>query len=278
MQTLRRMLGTLIACALTAGGCSDHQNVGEIRMDDASLKRDLDLIAGHRIFFGHQSVGVDIVQGLMDLKTGTGASGLTLVTLGQAEVPDGPYFADALVGRNSEPDSKCDMFGNVVGTLAADSLDVALMKFCYVDIKGHTDVQAMFRYYETTMDDLVQKYPRTTFVHVTVPVTERTSWWRRTAKQVLGREDEWDIASLKRSEFNAMLLKRYQGEPVFDLAAIESTYPDGTRSKFESDGKEALTLVSAYTRDGGHLNEHGRKLVARELVRTLAEIIRKRSA
>lgn len=277
MHVFWKLLGMAATVAGVAGGCSDYRQEVDPRMDDASLTKDLALIAEHHIFFGHQSVGMDIMQGIRDLKAARGISGLRIVSLDRDSVTGGPFFAEALVGRNSEPDSKCDMFENVVGMLAADSLDIALMKFCYVDIKKHTDVKEVFRYYEATMEDLQRKYPRIVFVHVTVPVTERNIWWRRMVKQILGREEEWDLASIKSSEFNRMLLKRFQEEPIFDLAAVESTYPDGTRSMFEAEGKVAYTMVSAYTRDGGHLNERGRELVARELVRTLAAVIRKRS-
>ena len=275
---LRKLLGMAAVLACLAGGCSEHRQEGDPRMDDASLAKDLALIAEHRIFFGHQSVGVDIMQGIRDLKSAHGIAALRIVSLDRDSVPQGPYFAEALVGRNSEPDSKCDMFQSVVGTLAADSLEIALMKFCYVDIKKHTDVNEMFRYYESVLEELERTHPGITFVHVTVPVTERNVWWRRFVKKLLGREEEWDIASVKSSEFNGMLQKRFAGQPIFDLAAVESTYPDGSRSMFEADGMTAYTMVSAYTRDGGHLNEQGRRLAARELVKTLAAVIRKRSS
>jgi hypothetical protein len=236
------------------------------------------LIAQNRIFFGHQSVGVDIMHGIKDLASAQGIADLNIVSLDRDSVKGGPFFAEALVGRNAEPDTKCDMFERVVGTLAADSLQIALMKFCYVDIKKQTDIDEMFRYYESTMEELKRTYPSVTFVHVTVPVTERNVWWRRLVKKLLGREEEWDLASIKSTEFNAMLLKRYGNDPMFDLAAVESTYPDGKRSMFESDGKVAYTMVSEYTRDGGHLNERGRELVARAMVKTLADVIRKRAS
>ncbi|MEW6511414.1 MAG: hypothetical protein AB1428_10685 [Bacteroidota bacterium] len=272
----KQIRGTVIAAAaavLLSAGCADHEQRSGTPMDDA-LRSDIEAAANKRIFFGHQSVGVDIMQGVRDLAAAAGAR-MRVVPLDSLTGPEEPYFADALVGKNSEPDTKCDAFRSVVERLAADSLDIALLKFCYVDIKQHTDVQRMFRYYTETMEDLKRRFPGVTFVHVTVPLTERTAWWRRTAKALLGRDDEWDAASIKRTEFNAMLRQRYAHEPLFDLAAIEAMSPDGTVSKFESGGKEAYTLVPAYTRDGGHLNEFGRKHVARELLRLLAEISRR---
>jgi hypothetical protein len=243
-------------------------------MDEERLRKDIQLLAGKRIFFGHQSVGVDIMQGVRDLRAEVAGTALNLVAWADSSpVPTGPFFADALVGRNSDPNSKCDAFGTVVQELAPDSLDVALLKFCYVDIKDRTDVEQMFAYYVGVMDRLKRTYPRVTFIHVTVPLTERGSAWKRWAKKLLGREDVWEIASIKRAAFNTKLVEHYQNEPIFDLAKIESTYPDGSRNSFESGGSTVYMLVGAYTRDGGHLNELGRRVAARALIRTIADTI-----
>jgi lysophospholipase L1-like esterase len=57
-------------------------------------------------------------------------------------------------------------------------------------------------------------------------------------------------------------------EPLFDLARIEATRPDG--------GTETLNgvraLVSSYSSDGGHLNAAGADVVARALVTYLATL------
>ncbi len=70
-----------------------------------------------------------------------------------------------------------------------------------------------------------------------------------------------------------MLIKQYEGkEPIFDIAKIESTFPDGTRSSFTKDGKTYYSMVPEYTYDGGHLNETGRKKVAEQLLILLAQL------
>ncbi|HET6272533.1 MAG TPA: hypothetical protein VFG32_06095 [Bacteroidota bacterium] len=245
-------------------------------MNDQTLSEDLRLLVNKRIFFGHQSVGVDIMQGIRELCQEADSARLNVVALADTVTPSGKaFFAEGYVGKNSEPNSKCDAFDNVVANLVKDSLDIALMKFCYVDIKAHTNIEEMFNYYVNTMEGLKERFPGVTFVHVTVPVTERSAAWRRLAKWVIGKEDVWDVASVKRTEFNDLVLQRYKEETIFDLAAIESTFPDGTRKSFEYGGKVAYSLISDYTRDGGHLNALGRRVVARQLIRTLAGIVRK---
>ena len=54
---------------------------------------------------------------------------------------------------------------------AAAGVDIALVKFCYVDFDAGTDVPALFAAYQATLASLEGRYPRTTFVHVTAPLT-----------------------------------------------------------------------------------------------------------
>jgi len=78
---------------------------------------------------------------------------------------------------------------------------------------------------------------------------------------------------VKRNEFNAMLRHAYVGrEPFFDLAKLESTFPDGSQSTFTKDGNIYAALVPDYTNDGGHLNEKGRRIVAEHLLVYLAQL------
>jgi len=245
-------------------------------MDEAAVRRDLDVIAAHRVFFGHQSVGADIMEGVRELSAAAG-SPVRLEHLSAAPLPAGPWCADAMVGRNGDPASKCAAFAGIVDRLSRDSLDLAVLKFCYVDVRPGRDVDTMFGEYERTVTSLKRSHPGIIIVHATVPLTERSAWWKRAIRKVLGRQDATDEGNAKRSQFNDMLIARFAGEPLFDIARLESTYPDGTRSSFDAGGREAYSLVGAYTRDGGHFNQTGRRLAAAAFVRTLAEALRGRA-
>ena len=61
-------------------------------------------------------------------------------------------------------------------------------------------------------------------------------------------------------------------EPLFDLAAVESTRPDGSRVFFERAGTPVYYLAPEYTNDGGHLIGAGRRSAAEALLATLAGI------
>lgn len=235
---------------------------------------DLDLVAAARVYFGHQSVGANVIAGLEDLQHGLERPVLRVAQAGVLEAPDdGGVFLHSAIGRNEHPDSKCEDFRRVLEQLHG-RLDAALFKFCYVDFSDTSDAAAIFAGYARTMDELRRRYPDIVFVHVTAPlrtIDRGPGVWLREA---LGRRNRAKHANARRHEFNELVRARHAGEPVFDLAAIESTRPDGGRETFRLDGRTCEALVPAYTGDGGHLNGTGRVLAAAGLVRTLAGALR----
>lgn len=57
-------------------------------------------LAGKKIFFGHQSVGYDIMEGVSALQKEHPSIRLTIVETTDPSRFDGPVFAHAQVGRN----------------------------------------------------------------------------------------------------------------------------------------------------------------------------------
>lgn len=268
-------LAVMLLAVSMAVGCQESK-VEAPMGDDAAIKRDLESLATARVFFGHQSVGMDIIEGVRDLASKTGVTGITVVQVGKDSLPDGSYLAHAFVGENDKPDRKCDDFHAMVKDLSAKGLDVAVLKFCYADIRNTRNIAEMFDYYKQTLASLEKEFPSVAFVHTTVPVTRRSVWWKRTARAVLGKEDPWDVGSTNRYEYNERVHSEYRGTPLIDIARVESTRPDGSRATFEYKGKPAFELLEELTYDGGHLNEVGRQVVAREFIRVLADVVRNR--
>lgn len=234
---------------------------------DASLHAALERIAAERIFFAHQSVGANILDGMKQLAAAEG------VALRIAEVPKASAISRDTLGHLFVPENGAPLqkLENFRAALDGASVDVALLKFCYVDIDAATDAGALFERYRATLGDLRRKNPRTVFIHVTLPLTTEQTGWKAWAKQALGRAPHGTVENLRRQEYNAMLRKAYAGrEPLFDLARIESIAPDGRLVTVSWNGRRAPALAPEYTDDGGHLNERGRLRVARELVRVLA--------
>jgi hypothetical protein len=149
-----------------------------------------------------------------------------------------------------------------------------LLKFCYIDFNENTDIEQVFASYKEVIEDLKQRYPNTTFVHVTAPLRHSASGLGVWAREMLGRPNRSKRANVSRNDFNRRLRETFSSDPFFDLAASESTYPDGSRETFRMGGVTYYGMVGDYTDDGGHLNEVGRKYVAADFIRSIASAIR----
>jgi len=261
--------GLILVCG---GKAMDRQGgVGTPRdnVPDGAWER----LAKKRIYFGHQSVGYNIVNGIRDVMRENPRLRLNIVETTDPADFASPVLAHSRVGKNKDPGSKCDAFAGYLENGIGEKVDVAFMKMCYVDVSSESDVAAMFDRYRRTMGNLKRKFPRTLFVHVTVPLTSTDTSVRQTVKRWIGRRDIREYANVNRSLYNELLRKEYAGrELIFDLAAVESTSPDGIRRTATHMGKTYAVMHSSYTSDGGHLNESGRRRVASELLTFLANL------
>ena len=228
-----------------------------------------------RVYFGHQSVGGNILAGLADLQAQAGQPRIRIGELGALSVADEHgVLLHSAVGENSKPGSKCEDFRRILDQELHGRIDVALFKFCYIDFSDASDVDEIFTTYARTMDDLKQRHPGIVFIHVTAPLRTVDSGPGVWVREMLGRPNRTKLANVRRNEFNRRLQERYAGDPIFDLAATMSTYPDGRRETFRMDGVAYYSLVPAYTNDGGHLNEVGRTYAAAALVQSIAAALR----
>jgi hypothetical protein len=265
----------LVGLAIFAG-CRGEEKVPELKgekpLDNVSAAT-WDKLAGKRIFFGHQSVGYDIMDGLGALLKENPSIRLTIVETTDPSSFDAPVLAHARVGRNGDPGSKCEAFERYMDSGIGSQADIAFFKFCYVDIDRETDVEKMFDSYKATVRRVKAKFPRLTLVHVTVPLTSSDYTikvrLKSIVKSILGRKDE----NVGRGELNERIRKEFGGSaPIFDLAAIESTSPAGNPVTFPYKGKKHPNMYSGYTTDGGHLNNEGKRAAAVGLLQTLLRV------
>ena len=274
---MRYILLFSLICSLLV---SCQQNNNDKELQDMSSLSNMDIpgkiwanLAEKKIFFGHQSVGFNIIDGIKDLMKDSPVK-LSIVELKDVGPLSKPGFYHARVGKNVDPISKIDDFARQVEAGIGGTADIAFFKFCFVDIRSQTDIQKVFKHYVQTMERLEKKYPRTKFVHFTVPLSTTVTSWKTRVKTLIGKKDIWEYDdNIRKNEFNRMLKEHYAGkEPVFDIAAYESTLPDGKRSRFTKDGKDYFDLAPEYTYDDGHLNEQGRKWVAEHLLTFLSGV------
>ena len=270
----RRFVGTAVVVAgLVLAGCAG----GNVGVQDAALAKVRQIpddawkaLSSKRIYFGHQSVGEEVMDGVAKLATARGGAPLHVAPFKDFAEPG---FTHAPNGTNKAPLTKIEAFRKFVSAPEAASADIAFFKFCYVDIKRETDVDALFESYRTAMAELRTQFPNVTFVHVTAPLTTVQSGWKVLVKKVL-RKPQYDwMENARRAEFNEKIRHEYAGrEPVFDIATVEATLADGSATTFTLEGRTYPSLVPAYSYDGRHLDEDGRVWVAAHLLETLAAI------
>ena len=272
-SSVGRIAGALSAAMLLVA-CSGSEKLVPRAMTE-SLKADLQVVASSRVYFGHQSVGGNIMDGLADLQSQLPEPTVRVGELGSLDISgDQPVLLHTAIGENSKPVSKCQDFRRILATRLDGRVDVALFKFCYIDFNDRTDVRSVFETYSTTMNELKLKYPGIVFIHVTAPLRSIDRGLGVWVREMLGRTNRTKLANVRRNEFNRLLRETYPDEPVFDLEAAMSTYPDGRRETFSMDGTVYYSLVPAYTDDGGHLNSVGRTHAAADLVHSIADAVR----
>jgi hypothetical protein len=220
-----------------------------------------------RIFFGHQSVGGNVLDGIAKLASETPGTKLEVLQSEDKAALANPGLVHAMVGHNEDPASKIAHFEKLMTEGPGSNADVAFFKFCYVDFTPETDVEKLFSQYQASLKALKEKRPNVTFVHLTVPLTTVQTGLKGWLKNTLG-SGAWGVReNMKRHQYNELLRKAYEGrEPLFDLAKYESTAPDGKAEAFTRDGRSYPSLVRGYTDDGGHLNRLGQRVLAEKFV------------
>jgi hypothetical protein len=265
----------VLGVAVASASCGSHEadNSG----DAVTIKTsDWQFLQEHRIFFAHQSIGDDILLGMKNLARGQGV-GLAIRTAAISGPFTDPGIYETHIGQNGDPQGKISQFAQMLDGGIGQNVDVAILKFCFADIGAATDVESIFARYQSVLAALSSRYPGVTFAHVTVPLqgpgAGLVSSLRQIAKTVLGRGGIGPSMNARREEFNSMMRARYAGrEPLFDLARVESTGPDGQVAVQRLDGIVVPRLASEYTDGTDHLNARGQCVVARALVAFLASL------
>ncbi len=266
----------IVSLCLFLAGCERggavHEPADRPVTLDQITKAEWDRLASRKIVFGHQSVGANILEGIRALLAEHPEIRLNIVD-GRADAPDlEPGLAHFLIGRNGDPRSKHEAFRAFFESHPGARDGVGLYKLCYLDIDAATDPARLFEEYKANIGILRSKYPALQIVHVTSPLTTVEGPFKLIIKRLLGRVTDRDL-NAKRNEYNRLLIQEYSGhDPIFDLARIESTSKNGSRSFFTETNRPIYTLASELTSDGGHLNEVGRLVAAEQFLVLLAKL------
>lgn len=271
-----RSLASILAAAMivmfSSMGCGESVNKPEESAVETAARATAEL-SGARIFFAHQSVGENIVEGVGRLEAENAGVRLAVMDPAVAQSASGGFLAHARLGRNGDPKGKTDAFVAALESGLGSKVDIALQKYCYVDFDASTNVEDVFAHYKSGIDRIRQEFPRLKIVHVTAPLMAVQSGPKATIKKLLGRAPDHYVDNLVREQFNALLRREYEGrEPVFDLAALEGTRPGQPREALSFDGKTVYALLPEYTTDGGHLTPDAQRRMAAALLSFLARV------
>ena len=230
-------------------------------------------MAKGRTYFGHQSVGENLLQGLAELAQHEQVA-LPVTSATGATAFSTPGVVHERLGENEKPFTKIEAFERAIEGGVGGRADVAFFKFCYVDFTATTDVDSIFERYRETIARLKTRHPTTKFGHVTSPLTVTQQGIKARIKALLGRPLWGEGENAARHRYNERLRQTYAGkEPFFDLAQLEAMRPDGSPESFSYEGRSIPRLVGAYSDDGQHLNAIGRSYVAAKLASFVAETL-----
>ena len=219
-----------------------------------------------RVLFGHQSVGANIIDGIKDVFADFRLDVPRVLNAEQNLDVQGGYLLDITLGENRDPLGKIDAFDKLVRSGYHERIDVALIKMCYVDVSPKTDVDGLFKAYKETTSRLSKDFPSVRFVKATVPLTVPQGWQQWLMSKFAGNVYDPE-AAVRREQFNVHVRETFPQSDVVDIAAVESTLPDGSRMEgTASAGSSYYSLVPEYASDSGHLNELGRRLAAASFI------------
>lgn len=225
------------------------------------------------IFFGHQSVGYNIIDGVNLIAQAKGFKAANIMEIRDPAQIRKPMLAHDKVGKNRDPQSKLDDFEKIITSGVGRTVEVALLKLCYVDINADSDTEALFQKYKAMLDRLDNQFPQTVFLALTAPLKTVQGGPKAWIKRLLGRTPHGYRENMNRYRFNQQIRQAYgQSGRMFDLARLESTLPGGRRATYTFKGKTFYRLCPEYSRDGGHLNDLGKKWIAAALIKKLAQV------
>jgi hypothetical protein len=270
-----RGLASALLCAATAAACSNaatEETTGpEMPVFEQVTAEQWAALGAQRIFFGHQSVGENLIDGMRDVLAENPQIKLPILEVSQGAQMAEPGLYHSRIGENGKPSSKLAAFREIV-TTSNGGIGTALLKYCYVDVTRNTDPDALFAEYQQAVDALRASQPDLVIVHMTLPLRTDIGTLRYVAAVVRGKNTGREV-NLIRHRYNELMRKTYGGkEPIFDIARLEATEEDGSPVQVRYKGAMVPVLAPVWTYDGGHLNEAGRKRMAKAFLAMLANI------
>ena len=230
-------------------------------------EKDYSFLFKNQIYFGHQSVGDNIIEGVQKILLESEVSPLVF-ELPSKKIPiDEPGLYHSKLGENFDALSKIDNFKEIVESGRLKNCRLAFFKLCYVDIKQDANIEEIFNHYKTTLLKLEEDFPEITFLHCTVPLRSNQKGLKSTLKKALNIPLVNRLENIKRFEFNEKIRKEFSAKNnLFDIAYLESMSLSGKHLLSRYHGEKFEAMQNDYTSDGGHLNPLGSEYLAGKLL------------
>lgn len=173
---LRAVTALLVAAFAATGIAGCQQGGQELAQEPVSMvqvKADLLTVSQARVFFGHHSVGNNILKGVRGLAAKAGVPLAVVEVKAAGTVPDGPGLYHGEVGQNYDPDAKMADFAAALGAPGEARYDLATFKFCYVDLGEDSKERSpdrLFTRYSARMTEIEAAHPGVTVLHATMPL------------------------------------------------------------------------------------------------------------
>ena len=264
------ILGLSILFIVTMSSCRQKAIVKNDMVLDQDLREKFEIVSRHRIFFGHKSVGDDIVDGLRLISTKNAKPPLKILLIDQpsADTVPAAYFLHAKIGKNGDCISKAAAFSVNMDDVRLKDVEVVLFKFCFIDFNTDTNVDSVFSIYADTLKMLEGRFPRVKFIYATVPLLSRYGYSgpiKGRLKELFGMKND----NIVRARYNNKIRQTFPERRIFDIARIECTDSEGNSNFDVVNGDTVYHLFDEYSYDGGHLNQIGQKLVAQGLIKSI---------
>ncbi|MBN1952328.1 MAG: hypothetical protein JW801_14100 [Bacteroidales bacterium] len=218
-------------------------------------------LSGKKIFFGHQSVGYEIIGGVSQLMKDYPDLQLNIVETRDTSDFNQAVFAHSRIGKNRHPELKILDFCSIMNGGMAQKADIVFFKFCFVDVDRNTDIERIFNEYIAKTREIQNLNPDLKIIHLTVPVRVKPDGFKGFLNRVLLRDH-----NINRNNFNNMLRKHFPPQDLFDLALYESRSVNKERISYKMWGTQVFSLDPDITYDGGHLNDKGARYIAEKLL------------
>ncbi|MBI2892535.1 MAG: hypothetical protein HYY06_03220, partial [Deltaproteobacteria bacterium] len=191
-----------------------------------------------RLFWGHQSVGENLIQGSSALGYSWGEASRA------SDYDEGTTWGHGSIGENGDPEGKIRAFVSLMDDAGlADAVDAASFKFCWIDFEQGTNVAALLDDALAAVAGVEARHPDLRILLVTPPLTT----------------DEPALNAMRWDYGRRMLDRASDDHVVFDLAAVIST--DSRGQACTSGG--ARRLCDEWASDNGHLTEAGSERAAK---------------